>query len=129
MGDQAGASKEQKKERIGVYVCHCGTNIAATVDCKAVSDYAKDLPDVVVSRDSVYTCSEPGQNQIVEDIKNLHLTKVVVASCSPKMHEKTFRKTIEGAGLNPYSLEMVNLREQCSWVHKDKVEGTRKSVV
>ncbi len=127
MGDQAEASKGEKKERIGVYVCHCGTNIAATVDCKAVSDYAKDLPDVVVSRDNVYTCSEPGQNQVVEDIKNLQLTKVVVASCSPKMHEKTFRKTIEGAGLNPYSLEMVNLREQCSWVHKDKNEGTEKA--
>ena len=123
------AKKEEKpkEERIGVYVCHCGTNIAATVDCKVVSDYAKDLPNVVVSRDNTYTCSEPGQNQIVEDIKNLGLTKVVVASCSPKMHEKTFRKTIKDAGLNPYSLEMVNLREQCSWVHKDKAAGTEKA--
>ena len=117
----------RKEERVGVYVCHCGTNIAGTVDCKAVSEYAKDLPNVVVSRDNVYTCSEPGQNQIVEDIKEQKLTKVVVASCSPKMHEKTFRKTIEGAGLNPYSLEMVNLREQCSWVHKDKNLATEKA--
>ncbi len=119
--------KPTEEERIGVYVCHCGTNIASTVDCKAVSDYAEGLEGVVVSRDSTYTCSEPGQAQIIEDIKNLKLTKVVVASCSPKMHENTFRKAIEAAGLNPYSLEMVNLREQCSWVHKDKAEGTRKA--
>ena len=118
---------KQKVERIGVYVCHCGTNIAGTVDCKSVSEYAQGLEGVVVSRDNTYTCSEPGQNQIVEDIKKYNLTKVVVASCSPKMHEKTFRKAIEGAGLNPYSLEMVNLREQCSWVHKDKNEGTKKA--
>jgi heterodisulfide reductase subunit A len=118
---------KQKKERIGVYVCHCGTNIAGTVDCKSVSGYAQGLEGVVVSRDNTYTCSEPGQNQIVEDIKKYNLTKVVVASCSPKMHEKTFRKAIEGAGLNPYSLEMVNIREQCSWVHKDKNEGTKKA--
>ncbi|MEW5748200.1 MAG: FAD-dependent oxidoreductase [Candidatus Thermoplasmatota archaeon] len=119
--------KRPKKERIGVYVCHCGTNIGGTVDCKAVAEYAQSLEDVVVSRDNVYTCSEPGQNQIVEDIRDLGLTKVVVASCSPKMHEKTFRKTLQDAGLNPYVLEMVNLREQCSWVHKDKVEATKKA--
>jgi heterodisulfide reductase subunit A len=118
---------EVPEERIGVYVCHCGTNIAATVDCKAVSEYAKGLEGVVVSRDNIYTCSEPGQTQIIEDIKSHGLTKVVVASCSPKMHERTFRKAIESAGLNPYALEMVNLREQCSWVHKDKGEGTRKA--
>ena len=122
--------KDKKKTpevRIGVYVCHCGTNIAGTVDCNSVAEYAKGLPDVVVSADSTYTCSEPGQNQIAEDIKKHHLTKVVVASCSPKMHEKTFRKTIADAGLNPYNLEMVNLREQCSWVHKDKNEATKKA--
>jgi len=121
------AKEKGKEERIGVYVCHCGTNIAGTVDCKAVSEYAQGLQGVVVSRDNTYTCSEPGQNQIVEDIKKHNLTKVVVASCSPKMHEKTFRKTIQDAGLNPYSLEMVNLREQCSWVHKDKNEATKKA--
>jgi heterodisulfide reductase subunit A len=116
-----------KKERIGVYVCHCGTNIAGTVDCRTVTEDASKLPDVVVSRDNLYTCSEPGQNQIVEDIKNLGLTKVVVASCSPKMHEGTFRKTLAEAGLNPYALEVVNLREQCSWVHKDKRLATDKA--
>jgi heterodisulfide reductase subunit A len=118
---------DEKDERVGVYVCHCGTNIASTVDCKAVSEYAQGLKGVVVSRDNVYTCSDPGQNQIADDIKKYNLTKVVVASCSPKMHEKTFRKTLEDAGLNPYSLEMVNIREQCSWVHKDKVEATKKA--
>lgn len=119
--------KKGKGARIGVYVCHCGTNIGGTVDCKAVADYAQSLDGVVISRDNIYTCAEPGQNQIAEDIKNLGLTKVVVASCSPKMHEKTFRKTIQDAGLNPYVLEMVNLREQCSWVHKDKAEATKKA--
>ncbi|MEM2892135.1 MAG: FAD-dependent oxidoreductase [Thermoplasmata archaeon] len=128
--DQPEAEKKrepEREERIGVYVCHCGTNIAGTVDCKGVAEYAQGLKGVVVSRDYIYTCSEPGQMQIVEDIKRYNLTKVVVASCSPKMHEKTFRKTIEDAGLNPYALEMVNLREQCSWVHKDKAEATKKA--
>ena len=119
--------KEHAEERVGVYVCHCGTNIAGSVDCKNVAEYAQGLKGVVVSRDYVYTCSEPGQMQIVDDIKKYNLTKVVVASCSPKMHEKTFRKTLQDAGLNPYTLEMVNLREQCSWVHKDKVEATDKA--
>ena len=119
--------KKAKDERIGVYVCHCGTNIAGTVDCKSLAEYAQSLEGVVVSRDNIYTCSEPGQNQIAEDIKALGLTKVVVASCSPKMHERTFRKTLQDAGLNPYVLEMVNLREQCSWVHKDKTEATKKA--
>jgi heterodisulfide reductase subunit A len=116
-----------RKERIGVYVCHCGTNIAGTVDCRSVSEEASNLTGVVISRDNLYTCSEPGQNQIVEDIRNLGLTKVVVASCSPKMHEGTFRKTLIEAGLNPYVLEMVNLREHCSWVHKDKKLATKKA--
>jgi len=119
--------KKKEQDRIGVYVCHCGTNIAGTVDCKAVSEYAKGLDGVIVSTDNTYTCSEPGQNQIIEDIKKHNLTKVVIASCSPKMHEKTFRKTIQDAGLNPYMLEMVNIREQCSWVHKDKAAGTTKA--
>ena len=124
MGDE---SDSGKKERIGVFVCHCGTNIAGTVDCKAVTENALNLPGVVVSRDNMYTCSEPGQNQIVEEIKKHKLTKVVIASCSPKMHERTFRKTLESAGLNPYLLEVVNLREQCSWVHKDKDAATAKA--
>ncbi|UCE45680.1 MAG: hydrogenase iron-sulfur subunit [Methanobacteriota archaeon] len=124
MGDD---SENAKEERIGVFVCHCGTNIAGTVDTKAVTESALDLPGVVVSRDNMYTCSEPGQNQIVEEIRRHKLTKVVIASCSPKMHERTFRRTLESAGLNPYVLEVVNLREQCSWVHKDKAAATAKA--
>jgi heterodisulfide reductase subunit A len=125
MGEKS--KKAGKEERIGVFVCHCGTNIGGTVDCKAVVEDVLDIPGVVVSKDNTYTCSEPGQNEIVEAIKEHGLTKVVIASCSPKMHERTFRKTLESAGLNPYLLEVVNLREQCSWVHKDKVAATRKA--
>jgi heterodisulfide reductase subunit A len=122
-----GSKKDDRGERVGVFVCRCGTNIAGTVDCEAVADAVLDVPGVVVSKENLYTCSEPGQNEIVEAIKEHGLTKVVIASCSPKMHERTFRKTLESAGLNPYLLEVVNLREHCSWVHKDKVAATRKA--
>jgi len=114
--------------RIGVYVCHCGVNIAATVDVEAVTRFAQGLPSVAIARDYTYMCSDPGQALIKEDIKNLGLTKVVVASCSPMMHEPTFRGTIQEAGLNPYCLEMANIREQCSWVHEEKEEATRKAI-
>jgi len=92
-------------------------NIAGVIDCEAVAEIAKTLPDVVVSRHDGYFCSEPGQNLIKKDIKEEGLTRVVVASCSPRLHEPTFRQCISEAGLNPYLLEMANLREQCSWVH------------
>jgi heterodisulfide reductase subunit A len=121
------SKKGGRGERVGVFVCRCGTNIAGTVDCEAVADDALNLPGVVVSKTNLYTCSEPGQNEIVEAVKEHGLTKVVIASCSPKMHERTFRKTLERAGLNPYRLELVNLREHCSWVHKDKAAATRKA--
>ncbi len=121
------SKKGDKEDRVGVFVCRCGTNIACTVDCEAVAKDILDVPGVVVSKDNLYTCSEPGQNEIVEAVKEHGLTKVVIASCSPKMHERTFRKTLESAGLNPYLLEVVNLREHCSWVHKDKVAATRKA--
>ncbi|MEM2071032.1 MAG: disulfide reductase, partial [Archaeoglobaceae archaeon] len=103
--------------RIGVYVCHCGFNIAGVVDVKKVAEYAKTLPGVVVARDYVFMCSEPGQDLIKEDIKNQNLNRVVVASCSPALHEITFRTAISEAGLNKYLLEMANIREHCSWVH------------
>jgi len=109
--------------RVGVYVCHCGLNIAGAVDCAAVAEYAKGLPNVVVSRDEGYTCSEPGQNVIKNDIKEFGLNRVVVASCSPRLHEPTFRQCVADAGLNPYLMEMANLREQCSWVHSHDREG------
>jgi heterodisulfide reductase subunit A len=103
-------------------VCHCGLNIAGTVDVKAVVEDARKLPGVTIAKDYVYTCSDPGQEMIKEDIKKYNLDRVVIAACSPKMHEATFRKTMEQAGLNAYVLEIVNLREQCSWCHSEEHE-------
>ena len=115
--------------RIGVYVCHCGLNIAQTVDCKKVAETAAGLRDVVVSKNIGYACSEPGQQEIKDDILENGLNRVVVASCSPRLHEPTFRQMMQAAGLNPYLLEMANLREQCSWVHMDSPEeATRKAI-
>jgi heterodisulfide reductase subunit A len=115
--------------RIGVYVCHCGMNIAASVDCRAVVEYAETLPDVVVARENTYTCSDPGQEEIKKDIEEHKLDRIVVASCTPRLHEPTFRKTIEEAGLNPYLLEMANIREHCSWVHlHDREAATEKAM-
>jgi len=110
-----------------VYVCHCGLNIGAVVDVGAVTEYVKTLPGVVVAKESTYTCSDSGQWAIQEDIEKHNLSRVVVASCSPRMHGDTFMKTCEQAGLNPYLFEMVNIREQCSWVHTDKKEATEKA--
>ena len=114
-------------KRIGVYICWCGTNISSMVDVENVSREIEEWPDVIISRDYKYMCSDPGQQLIIDDIKAHHLTNIVVASCSPRIHEITFRKTIENAGLNPYMLEMANIREQVSWVHTDKEEATRKA--
>jgi heterodisulfide reductase subunit A len=114
-------------EKIGVYICHCGTNIARTVDCKAVSDYASGLPNVVVARDYQYTCSDPGQEMIRNDIRDLGLTRVVVASCSPLMHETTFRRAVASAGLNPFLFQMANIREQCSWISEDRELATARA--
>jgi heterodisulfide reductase subunit A len=115
------------KARIGVYVCHCGINIAHTVDVEAVADYASHLPNVVVARDYTYMCSDPGQGLIQEDINELGLTAVVVASCSPLMHETTFRNTAAEVGVNPYRVEIANIREQCSWVHEPGAKATQKA--
>ncbi|HYF95300.1 MAG TPA: CoB--CoM heterodisulfide reductase iron-sulfur subunit A family protein [Symbiobacteriaceae bacterium] len=113
--------------RIGVYICHCGTNISAKVGCEAVTRYAATLAGVVVSREYKYMCSDPGQEMIKQDIRELGLNRVVVASCSPRMHEVTFRRALADAGLNPYLLEMANIREGVSWVTKDKIEATIKA--
>ena len=113
--------------RIGVYICHCGTNIAGTVDVAGVSEYASHLDSVVVARDYRFMCSEPGQEMIKQDIKNLGLNRVVVASCSPQMHEPTFRKVCEQAGLNRYLFQMANIREHCSWVTADRQKATEKA--
>ena len=114
--------------RIGVYVCRCGLNIAQTVNCVQVAERAAGLDDVVVSKEMPYACSEPGQQEIKEDILEHGLGRIVVASCSPRLHEPTFRQMMQSAGLNPYLLEMANLREQCSWVHiKEPEAATQKA--
>ncbi|MDR2549187.1 MAG: FAD-dependent oxidoreductase [Desulfobulbus sp.] len=113
----------EQEPRIGVYVCHCGLNIAQSVDCAKVAAEAADAADVVVSKDIVYACSEPGQQQIKQDILDNDLNRVVIASCSPRLHEATFKKMLDSVGVNPYLLDMANLREQCSWVHMNDREG------
>ena len=116
-------------QRIGVFVCWCGSNIAGTVDVKAVSEALKNEPGVVFSTNYQYMCSQAGQNLIKDAIKEHHLTGIVVCSCSPRMHENTFRKTAQSAGINPYMVEIANVREQCSWVHKDMATGTEKAII
>jgi len=113
--------------KIGVYVCHCGLNIAGTVDVQAVAKYVANLPFVVIAHDYRYMCSDPGQDLIKNDIKELGLNRVVVASCSPRMHEPTFRNACQVGGLNPYLYEHANIREHCSWVHDDKKVATEKA--
>ena len=115
--------------KIGVFVCHCGTNIAATVDVKAVVEAIRKEPGVVFAEDYQYMCSEAGQLKVRTAIEEYGLTGVVVCSCSPRMHEATFRKAAKAAGLNPYMVEIANIREQCSWIHKDMEEGTEKAVI
>jgi heterodisulfide reductase subunit A len=113
--------------KIGVYVCECGVNIAATVNVSELIRFAQGLPNVVVARQYKYTCSEPGQNMIKEDIRDLGVNRVVVASCTPRMHEVTFQNVLAEAGLNPYYFQMANIREHVSWVVKDPVQGTAKA--
>ncbi|MEJ5202174.1 MAG: CoB--CoM heterodisulfide reductase iron-sulfur subunit A family protein [Anaerolineales bacterium] len=114
-------------EKIGVYVCHCGSNIAGVVDVQHLAEWAEHLPNVVVSRDYKFMCSGPGQELIQEDIKELGLTRVVVAACSPHLHEATFRGACQRAGLNPFLFEMASIREQVSWVTADKALATQKA--
>ena len=116
-------------QRIGVFVCWCGSNIAGTVDVKAVAAALKNEPGVVFSTDYQYMCSQAGQNLIKEAIAEHKLTGIVICSCSPRMHEATFRKTAASAGINPYMVEIANVREQCSWVHKDMPTGTAKAII
>jgi heterodisulfide reductase subunit A len=113
--------------RIGVYVCHCGTNIAGIVDVEKVTNFAAGLDNVVVARHYAYMCSDPGQALIQEDIEHEGLERVVVASCSPLMHENTFRLACSEAGLNPFLFQMTNIREHCSWVSDDHEQATQKA--
>ena len=120
--------KKPEDLRIGVFVCECGLNIAGTVDCAAVSQYAETLDNVAVVVQNKYTCADPGQNEIKKAIVEHNLNRVVVASCTPKIHEPTFRQCVAEAGLNPYLFEMVNIREHCSWVHQsEKEKATEKA--
>ena len=114
--------------RIGVYVCHCGTNIAKTVDVVKAAEAMQNLPGVVVSRHYRFMCSDPGQELIQKDVKEQNLNRIVVAACSPLMHEATFRKAVESAGLNRYFFEMANIREQVSWVTIDPRTATEKAI-
>ena len=116
-------------QRIGVFVCWCGSNIAATVDVEKVAEALGQEPGVVFSANYQYMCSQAGQELIQDAIREHRLTGVVICSCSPRMHENTFRKTVEKAGLNPYMLEIANIREQCSWIHKDKLTASEKAVI
>lgn len=119
---------ENKEEiRIGFYVCHCGTNIASIIDVTSVAEYAATLPNVVIAKDYKYMCSEPGQDLIVEDIKEHKLNRIVVSACSPLLHEPTFRGAAQRAGLNPFYVQMVNIREHGSWVHEDRAKATEKA--
>jgi len=112
-----------KDLRIGVYVCHCGSNIAGVIDPAVVAEYAATLPGVVRSTATLYACADSGQSLIKEDIKEYNLNRVVVSACSPKMHEPTFRAVVAEAGLNPFLMEMANIREQCTWAHGHDPEG------
>ena len=116
-----------EEPRVGVYICHCGINIGATVDVDEVVRFAQGLPYVVVARPHRYTCSEAGQEMIKQDIRDLKLNRVVVASCSPRMHEITFQNAVASAGLNPYYFQMANIREHVSWVVKDREQATAKA--
>jgi len=117
------------ERRIGVYICHCGTNIAATVNVKELAEFAGTLRGVVVARDYMFMCSDPGQELIKNDIKEYGLNRVVVASCSPLLHERTFRRVCHDAELNPYFFEMANIREHCSWVHEDGATEKAKELI
>jgi heterodisulfide reductase subunit A len=114
-------------QRIGYYICHCGVNIASTVEVNKVREAMSKIPDVAIARDYKFMCSNTGQDMIKTDIRDLGLTRVVVAACSPLMHELTFRTACEEAGLNRYLFQMANVREHCSWVHEDRAAATSKA--
>ncbi|MCX5790118.1 MAG: CoB--CoM heterodisulfide reductase iron-sulfur subunit A family protein [Elusimicrobia bacterium] len=128
MADNTGnGQKTNGLPRIGFYICHCGSNIAGIIDVVAVAKFAETLPGVVVSREYKYMCSDPGQELIAQDIKEHKLERIVVASCSPNLHEETFRKAAQKGGLNPFYFQMVNIREHASWVHENKAAATLKA--
>jgi heterodisulfide reductase subunit A len=113
--------------RIGFFICHCGVNISSIVNVAEVRDYIAELPNVIVSKDYKFMCSDPGQEIIINAIKTNKLNRVVVAACSPLMHEPTFRAACEKAGINKFLFQMANIREHCAWVHDDKIRATEKA--
>ncbi len=125
----ARATGYEMETRIGVYVCRCGLNIAQTVNCPEVANSASGLDDVILAKDIAYACSEPGQKEIKKDIEDNRLNRIVIASCSPRLHESTFRQMMQSADLNPYLMEMANLREQCSWVHIEQPEAATQKAI
>jgi len=122
------AKAKNKEKRIGLFVCHCGVNIAGVVDVEKVAQVLKDYPGVTFSSDYVYMCSDPGQQMVIDTIKEKHLDGIIIAACSPTLHEKTFQEAARLAGLNPYQIEIANIREQDSWVHTDKEKATKKAI-
>ena len=123
MSDKPNEPNKDEELRIGVYICHCGSNIAGVIDPKDVVEFAEGLPDVVRATDTLYACADSGQRLIKEDIKKYNLNRVVVSACSVRMHEPTFRAAVAEAGLNPFLMEMANIREQCTWAHGHDREG------
>jgi len=129
MVGSGGNGSNQQSCRIGVYVCQCGTNIAGVIDVEAVAAHAKHLPNVIVAKTYTYMCSDPGQALIKQDIQEYELDRIVVASCSPLMHESTFRSACVEAGLNPFLFQMTNIREHVAWVHPNEPAlATRKAI-
>jgi heterodisulfide reductase subunit A len=128
MHESAKPTNGSSQVKIGVYICHCGVNISATVNVAEVRDFISKQPHVVAARDYKFMCSDPGQDLIKQDIKSLGVNRVVVAACSPLMHELTFRMAAESAGLNRYLVQIANIREHCSWVHDDKELATKKAM-
>lgn len=123
MSDLANETNNEEELRIGVYICHCGSNIAGVIDPEEVVKFAEGLPDVVRATDTLYACADSGQRLIKEDIEKFKLNRVVVSACSVRMHEPTFRAAVAEAGLNPFLMEMANIREQCTWAHGHDREG------
>ncbi len=119
-------SPNNEELRIGVYICHCGSNIAGVIPPADVAEWASNLPGVVRATDTLYACADSGQSLIKEDIKKYNLNRVVVSACSVRMHETTFRGAVSEAGLNPFLMEMANIREQCTWAHGHDKEGALK---
>ena len=119
-------SPNPEELRIGVYICHCGTNIAGVINPAEVAEWASNLPGVVRATEALYACADSGQNLIKEDIKKYNLNRVVVSACSVRMHENTFRGAVQEAGLNPFLMEMSNIREQCTWAHGHDKPGALK---